>query len=621
MMETRGILTLCINCQQNRNPRCTKCANNPFNTSNNKNLMTSNSRFNQQSKDLYLRQLDDSQISHMGAAPNILDDRNNFDVNTRDNQNMSYEESAKNDILFSRIITSSSENINKLDDYKTKKKKKATNTRLDFGLYTEPSLNTSSIKTTSFGNNAIPNQLPVHDQRNNSSFQNNFEFQGNSGFQNNNSNDDFLKEYFNGSTITNKMPQNTPQGGNAPQNMFQNNMSQNNIPQSLPLRNNQNMQENKNNDSSDYRTMDQVIQNNSIAISQLINVFSVNIMSAYYKVLTKKKIIFSPYLLFNFLYAFLKGSYAETEKEIEDMLLFENINKNEIFNSVIDVYKLVTSSPYITTANVLVSNIDIPIRSAYYKLVSNILSLTMINTKLFNNEMNNVNINFRKIMKGTISDIITPTTFSKLDPKEFDMAVVQAMHFSAPWKCGFDEKNTRKEFFLQKNSNHIIVEMMNMFNSKHYFVQCNNQQLVEMEFVDDNYRFGCYLKNNIEDDELVDYDNLSLMISKLQKVIIKTLKIPKFTQGSKFFIDEMYKKILPSNTIFTNANIPYITTAKNLSINRIIQYTILTINEKGRIDNTMFKDTLNISFSANRPFTYYVRHVLTNTFILMGIYE
>lgn len=595
-MENKGILTLCINCQQNRNPNCTKCVNRKFDAYNHK-YMSTESRTNQRSKDLYLRQLDNSQISHMGL-PNILDDRNLFDLNTRLSANESNEESAKNDILFSRIITSSSENRNKFDDYKSQMFKKVNmNPRLDFGLYTEPCTSQTYLRSEPITNKQLPNIPFTNEDR-----MDIFSVGQSTHVRDNES---LPSGSHLGNHSVNPLGNHSVNPNNSDKEFFQTLLGQGN-PERAPMQNDANVITKK---------------NNSDMISELINVFSVNIMSAYYQILSKKKIIFSPYLLFNFLYAFLRGSYGETEKEIENMLLFENINKNDIFTSIIDTYKLVTNSPYIMTVNILITNINIPIRSQYYKLINSILNLIMINTKFFQNEMNEINTKIKTLMKGTISDIITINTFSKINPQAFSMAVVQSMYFYAPWKYQFDERNTKKEFFLQKDSNHIIIEMMNMFNTRHHFVQYNDQQLIEMEYSDENYRFGCYLRDNINNDAFVEYENISLMVSKLQKVVVKLIKLPKFTQKSKFFVDELYKKILPSNSLFTNVDIPYITTSKNLAVNRIIQYTIMSINEKGNSIAPISNENLNITFSANRPFIYYVRHILTNTFVLMGSFE
>jgi hypothetical protein len=569
----------CLSCQKNVNPDCKLCIQFNANQLFNYPMQANKPRKVKQSQELFLRQFDESQTSHM-ATPTFMDDRSMFDLNTREDTTNVFRESAKNDILFSRTISALNENKlnnDKLDN----SRKEVSNPRFDFGLYDEPYSN--NVPTGSREMSHEPNKIfdsPMFDR-------------------------------VPSSRISEVTGQSRMQSSSA---FFERDIKQND----LQMDNSRKL-ESRIFEQSQPRIEMKIPEQN--IISPLINTFSTNIMDAYYKILNKKKFLFSPYLLFIALYALLRGSYGETEKEIENMLLFENINKNNIFNMLLNIQKLIQKESDITSSNILINNINIPIRSGYYKVVSNILNLVMVNTKKFQVEMNEVNTQFRSMMKNTIPDIITPVTFSKLDPGNFNMAIIQSMHYYSKWKISFNKGNTRKEFFVQKDLKQRLVEMMNMFNSEHWFIQNNNNQLIEIEYANSKFRFGCYLPENVHTESYIDPDELSLLTNNLQKVVIKTLKIPKFSQTSKFFVDELYKKILDSNTLFSNANIPYISPTKNLMINKIIQCTNLIIDEKGTMDNPKHNSNLNIVFSANRPFFYYIRHIPTNTLILMGSFE
>jgi len=576
----RHNLVRCISCQLNADPNCKLCMHFNSNKLDNR-PVTGLAKKNKHSQDLYLRQFDESQTTHI-STPIFMDDRSMFDLNTREDDTNFSRKNAKNDILFSRTV--STYNDNKINYNKTDSSRKEThNPRLDFGLFNEPimSKNMPDMSNMNGSMSSINNDMI---NINNGMTRINGSMSNMNGSMSN----------INGS-VSPQLSNNLPFQGFHDSNILDVPKIPNNIP--------------KNN-----------MQSLNI-VSPAINIFAVNILNAYYSILSKKKFLFSPYLLFITLYSFLRGSHGSTEKEIENMLLFENVNKNEMFNMLANIHNLILDSSDIIMANTLINNIEIPIRAGYYKVVKNMMSLSMINVKKFQAEIDIINKQFSAAMKNTLSNIITINTFASLEPSNFNMAVIQSMHYYSKWKLSFDKNNTFKEFFLQTDLKHRLVDMMNMFNSEHWFIQKNNVKLIEMEYSNNRFRFGCYLTENVKQESYINPNELTQLIGKLQKVVINTLKIPKFTQTSKFYVDELYKKILDSNTLFTDADIPYISPKKNILINKIIQQVTLVINEEGESIIAKQKSPVNITFSANRPFYYYIRHVPTNVIVLMGTYE
>jgi serine protease inhibitor len=363
----------------------------------------------------------------------------------------------------------------------------------------------------------------------------------------------------------------------------------------------------------------------------LVNRFTTNMMNSYYHLLNKKDFVLCPWAVFMNLAVLYRGAEGNTEREIRDMLLLSNnTNKDIFYNNVVDTNKKFKKTPSLLHSNILIINDKIPIRKTFHKLLSPLLDLVLIDVKCLEKEITKINEYVEKVSNGTIQNIISQSSI----PIDTKSILINTYYFYSTWKTGFPKEATRRELFLQIDSEQRMVEMMNLTNSIQWFVQGSNGQLLEMEYNDENYRFGLYLpkvteakpsglpKDTINPANFVQMDELQQMINNLKKTRISYIKIPKFTKKNKFLVDEFYKSLLKNPNIFTIADLGYITPSKDLKINKIIHYVSLIINEEGSYESSypINKQQQSISVFANRSFFYYIRHVPSNILLLMGFY-
>lgn len=349
-------------------------------------------------------------------------------------------------------------------------------------------------------------------------------------------------------------------------------------------------------------------------ISTYINNYTYSLFDSYYMVLTNKNFVINPMSILVTLFIILRGAQGITETELKSMLFSteESIDKNAIHNQLLQLISKLTSSYFIGT-NMLVINDIIPIRKPFHKIITSLGQLVMFNNKTVYTDVNNINMIVEKKTNGTIQSILDTLIMN------MKCVLINAHYFYMPLRYGFSKFLTKNEIFNISHYNKRSVVMLKMLNSSQYYTSDADTQLLEMEYSDTNYRFGICISNKFS---IVTQTTLFQFISKLQKTNIDMISIPKFSQKNKFYIDQLYKNVLTGTTLFSRADVGYMTPSTSFAIDKYIHQTSFIFDGEGGM-NLRFGGYAksNITFTANVPFVYYVRYVPDNVLLLIGHYS
>ncbi len=355
-------------------------------------------------------------------------------------------------------------------------------------------------------------------------------------------------------------------------------------------------------------------KSDNISTIKLINSYTFSLFDNYYSVLSNKNFVICPLSIFTSLFVLLRGAQGITETELQTILFQdeEKIDKVTIYNHLLNIQSKLKSSCFIGTDMFIVNDM-IPIRKTFYKIISSVNQLIMFNSKNTISDTNTINSIVEKETNGTIQLIL-----DSLVPS-MKCLIINAHYFYMPLKHGFSKFLTKNEMF---NTSHYIkksVSMLRLINSSQYYVNEQDEKLLEMEYNDTNYRLGICISNKYN---IIDHAMLQLLITKLQLTNIDNVQIPKFIQKNKFFIDQLYKNITSGSSLYTKADVGYMTPYKSFIIDKFIhQITFIFDGEGGMNLKLSGYNKSNTNFIANVPFVYYVRYVPDNLFLLTGSYS
>ncbi len=332
----------------------------------------------------------------------------------------------------------------------------------------------------------------------------------------------------------------------------------------------------------------------------------------------EKNIFISGLSLYIALGMLTNGAEKETLKELCDVLGndIEKINKK-----IIKFLDLKFTS--IEIANMIATKFDIlddfqSIMKKYKSEITNNLDLNYINDWCDKHTHGKI----KKIL-----DEISPNIM---------MILLNAIYFNNKWKIQFPKNLTKKEIFYGiKNKNEVF--MMNIENTFKY-VETEKEQIIELEYKDDNMSALIFLPKNENDinayiEDLND-NKINELINQTNYVDVN-LKLPKFKFEDKFILNDILKKMGIKKGFESNAEFGKISNNNNLSIDKVLQKTYLEIDEEkteaAAVTAITIKATAIIPkkkiyyMNVNHPFLFFIRCnqglEKNEQFIFMGKFE
>uniref|UniRef100_A0A914H4Z7 Serpin domain-containing protein n=1 Tax=Globodera rostochiensis TaxID=31243 RepID=A0A914H4Z7_GLORO len=224
---------------------------------------------------------------------------------------------------------------------------------------------------------------------------------------------------------------------------------------------------------------------------------------------------------------------------------------------------------------------------------------------------------------GTIKEVLKPELFND----QTHLLLLSAFYFKGKWAEKFDPDLTQKKaFFVEPTGTQKEVYMM----QKTHLFDCyddNNVQVlalpcdeVSLYVTLPKERFGLshFLAN-------LTVDSLFEMAQKCQKVKLN-VALPKIKLDQTVELSEPLKKLGLIN-VFENANFQGIAPPASLAISKVLQKSVLEIDEQGGHDDAKSEAGLisptspPLKFVANHPFAIFVVSHTHQTILLTAIYQ
>jgi serine protease inhibitor len=357
-----------------------------------------------------------------------------------------------------------------------------------------------------------------------------------------------------------------------------------------------------------------------LKMSETINNFSCNVVSKFNKLLKNNKTLtISPLAILAPLMLLYRSSSSKTEYELQSVLGLEG-NKDVATKSFSSILGNAFSSNSANASSLIFIPDHVPINKAFINFVNELGGLGSVipfNPKNINNEYIKINNVISSNTNNNVKNMIHPSNLSKYT----NTMLISTTVFSNELKNPFNVKNTKHRAFFSNNSRKPIP-MMYQTNEVFNYYQDEYNQVIEMDFIDNQFTLGIMLPSDGNKLEF-SYDFLNYYWSNLRPTQINNLIIPRIINQSKYKIDSFFKK-LGLREIFNQADFSELTPPGNLiRISDIIHQSIINISEtKSEQTNNsgQNKNSSKINFIANRPFIYYVKDIKTNAIVINGYY-
>jgi serpin B len=249
--------------------------------------------------------------------------------------------------------------------------------------------------------------------------------------------------------------------------------------------------------------------------------------------------------------------------------------------------------------------------------------------------------------------------------------LLNCLYFKAPWATKFKSYNTEKKPFFGMVDNKKVqiktVDLMCLEDKKFKYFENNKFQIIEMDYEQNkhnkhNKKYSDDSDNDSDDDsddDSVDYYNDKFtfgailpksyectvptlsekndLMENLSPVLIKELSIPKFRDAIQFDIKALLKiykiQCMKSDSPIEIDNMfDKLDNSYPFNIDKIIHKAVIIVDEDGTEASavtamTMMKCCMMrpkespIKFIADHSFSYYIRHIPTNTIIFSGLYK
>ncbi|KAF2893023.1 hypothetical protein ILUMI_13147 [Ignelater luminosus] len=245
-------------------------------------------------------------------------------------------------------------------------------------------------------------------------------------------------------------------------------------------------------------------------------------------------------------------------------------------------------------------------------------------------------INFMNI-KSTVSYInswIRQGTRNKikkmLDVEDFihfytDAAfvIVNVLYFHARWRKAFDSKRTSKRAFYWNFLNIFDIEMMETRMVTYYLESSElDAKFLKLPFEQDDLSMYLILPNDEESDiRQLEEQIEKVLLQKLKQTYYVHVVIPKFKfVNMGIDLKDVFKEFGISDVFDRQDSFAWLGSPP-IKLNQVFQQTLIEMNEEGKTpagtkDSESGLNLSKVTFIANHPFLFYVRH--KNSILFLG---
>ena len=343
-----------------------------------------------------------------------------------------------------------------------------------------------------------------------------------------------------------------------------------------------------------------------------------------------KNVFYSPYSLSSAFAVLTEGANGKTKEEIDSVFGFPSTdilrpNFAEIFNEINSGSKDYS----LRTANDLWIQKDFKVLPEYLKITRDYYGAKVTNLDFVRETEKSRQIINHYIEKQTNGKITNLIPYGMLDSNT-RLVITNAVYFKGKWEIPFKKDDTELEDFFTP-SGVVKVPMMNKEDSSYYYAETDKIQALKMLYKGDklsmiillpkrgklfdlircnntrsNLRDSCFTNFNYSLSDINDElstDNLRHIESRMKKVLIRRVSIPKFKFDTAYDLKGVLKR-MGMQTVFgvNSADLSRIDGKKDLFVSETMHKAYIDVYEEGT--EAAAATFVSIGFSARaRPFS------------------
>jgi serine protease inhibitor len=349
-----------------------------------------------------------------------------------------------------------------------------------------------------------------------------------------------------------------------------------------------------------------VTSHNLVDISQPIFDFGFGILRI------SPNLTVSPYSIFTALSLAQYGSNGETLEQFKNILRYR---KEEVLPSIINVYNEINKYNCCRTCNLIFTKTKL-----HDKYINDTESIVKITNGINVDKINN-------FVDGFTNHLIPKAISEGMLSGNVALILMNIIYFKSLWEKQFNKMYTKKGKFVSIDEVKEL-EFMKQESKKFLYTEDGNNQILEMNYKDENFSFGIVLPKETRLLPNINSHTLNGYISRLHETEINKLVIPKFKYRAKFTLNSILQKLgLTDMFMLSRANFSDLT-HERVFVDKVIHEIVVIVDEEGTeatavtsIAYCLCMDSSHhdkVDFIATHPFTYYIRFRPYNLILFLG---
>ncbi|XP_072461637.1 serpin B11-like [Notamacropus eugenii] len=211
------------------------------------------------------------------------------------------------------------------------------------------------------------------------------------------------------------------------------------------------------------------------------------------------------------------------------------------------------------------------------------------------------------------------------------IVLVNAIYFKGQWQTKFQKRQTIKMPFKLRKGQTIPVHMMRQIGTfKVALIKEPQMQVLELPYASGDLSMIILLPKDTEQVEQVEKQlNLKTFQQWTSSFTIEKevdVQVPRFKLGMKYELSSVLQT-LGMIDIFNpeKANLSGLSPNSSLSLSKVIHESFIDVNEEGTEASaatgeviTTKKLPVRVTFVADHPFFFFIKHIYTNTILFCG---
>ncbi|XP_036600337.1 serpin B11 [Trichosurus vulpecula] len=211
------------------------------------------------------------------------------------------------------------------------------------------------------------------------------------------------------------------------------------------------------------------------------------------------------------------------------------------------------------------------------------------------------------------------------------IVLANAIYFKGQWQSKFQEVETTKMLFKLRKGQTVPVQMMRQIGTfKVALIKEPQMQVLELPYASGDLSMIILLPKDTEQIEQIEKQlNLKTFQKWTNSFMTEKevdVQLPRFKLGIKYELKSLLKT-LGMTDVFDSvkANLSGLSLTGPLSLSKVIHESFIDVNEEGTeasaatgVDIVIKRLPLRVSFVADHPFLFFIKHIYTNTILFCG---